>query len=89
MNALSAASSKHNKLLKANRLFVQKRFEILETYKKGTSEFYDAKLAQVDYIRNVDRARGKINRWVEKCKQLANAIKDLLQKFLACEIHVP
>ena len=56
IDALSAASSKHNKLLTANRLFVQKRFEILETYRKGTSEFYDAKLAQVGYIRNVDRS---------------------------------
>ena len=66
IDSLNKTSDKNNKLLTANRLFVQKGFEILKTYKKGTSEFYDAKLAQVDYIRNVEKARGKINRWVEK-----------------------
>ena len=63
---LNAAISKNSKLLTANRLLFQKGFKILKTYKKGISEFYDAKLTQVDYIRNAEKARGKINRWVEK-----------------------
>ena len=66
IDTLNAAISKNNKLLTANRLFLEKSLEILKTFKKGTNEFFDAKLAQVDYIRNVGKARGKINRWVEK-----------------------
>ena len=66
IDSLNKTSDENNKLLTANRLFVQKGFEILKTYKKGSSKFYDAKLAQVDYIRNVEKARGKINRWVGK-----------------------
>ena len=76
IDTLNATSSKNNKLLTANRLFVQKSLEILKTYKKGTSEFYDEKVVQVDYIRNAEKARRKINRWVEK--KTNDRIKDLI-----------
>ena len=76
IDTLNAASSKNSKLFAANRLFLQKSFEILKTYKKGTSEFFDAKLAQVDYIRNAEKARRQINRWVEK--KTSDKIKDLI-----------
>ncbi|KAL9959830.1 hypothetical protein ACROYT_G033187 [Oculina patagonica] len=66
IDTLNGASDENNKLLTANRLFVEKSFEILKAYKEGTREFYDAELAQVDYITNVEKAREEINRWVKE-----------------------
>ena len=61
-DVLNVASSKNNKLFAANRLFV--------------SEFYDAKLAQVGYTRNVEKAREKINHWADK--KTNDKIKNLI-----------
>ena len=66
IDTLNGASDENNKLLTANRLFVQKSFEILEAFKIGTREFYDAELALVDYITNAEKAREEINHWVEQ-----------------------
>lgn len=76
IQTLNGASDKDNKLLTANRLFVQKSFEILQAFKEGTRKFYDAELALVDYIANVEKAREEINHWVEK--QTNDKIKDLI-----------
>ncbi|KAL9959832.1 hypothetical protein ACROYT_G033189 [Oculina patagonica] len=76
IDTLNGASDQKNKLLTANKLFVEKSFEILEAFKEGTREFYAAELAQVDYIRNVEKAREEINRWVEK--KTNDKIKDLI-----------
>ena len=65
IDTLNGASDQNNKLFTANRLFVQKSFEILEAFRIGTREFYDAELALVDYITNPEEARGEINHWVE------------------------
>ena len=73
---LNGASDENNKVLTANRLFVEKSFEILGAFKEGTREFYDAELALVDYITNVEKAGGEINRWVEE--KTNNKIKDLI-----------
>ena len=63
IDTLNGASDENNKLLTANRLFVEQSFEILKAFKEGTREVYDAELALVDYITNVEKARGEINRW--------------------------
>ncbi|KAL9985006.1 hypothetical protein ACROYT_G007359 [Oculina patagonica] len=76
IDAINGASDEDNKLLTANRLFVQKSFEILEAFKEGTREFYDAELALVDYITNVEKAREEINCWVEE--KTNDKIKDLI-----------
>ena len=39
IDSLNGASDQSNKLLTANRLFVQKSFDILEAFKIGTREF--------------------------------------------------
>ena len=76
IDTLNGASDESNKLLTANRLFVEKSFEILKAFKEGTREFYDAELALVDYITNVEKAREEINRWVEE--KTNDKIKDLI-----------
>jgi len=76
IDALNGASDENNKLLTANRLFVQKSFEILEAFKEGTREFYDAELALVDYITNSEKATEEINHWVEQ--KTNEKIKDLI-----------
>jgi len=76
IDSLNGASDENNKLLTANRLFVQKSFEILEAFKTGTREFYDAELALVDYITNAEKAREEINHWVEQ--KTNDKIKDLI-----------
>ncbi|KAL9959831.1 hypothetical protein ACROYT_G033188 [Oculina patagonica] len=76
IDTLNGASDENIKLLTANRLFVEKSFEILEVFKEGTREFYDAELALVDYITNVEKSREEINRWVEE--KTNDKIKDLI-----------
>ena len=76
IDSLNGTSDENNKLLTANRLFVQKSFDILEAFKEGTREFYDAELALVDYITNAENAREEINHWVEQ--KTNDKIKDLI-----------
>ena len=76
IDTLNGASDENNKLLTANRLFVQKSFDILETFKIGTREFYDAEPSLVDYITNAEEAREEINHWVES--KTNDKIKDLI-----------
>ena len=78
IDMLNGASDENNKLLTANRLFVQKSFDILEAFKEGTREFYDAELALVDYVTNAENAREEINHWVEK--KTNYKIKDLIPR---------
>ena len=76
IDTLNGTSDENNKVLTANRLFVEKSFEILEAFKEGTREFYDAELALVDYIANAGKAREEINHWVEQ--KTNDKIKDLI-----------
>lgn len=76
IDSLNGASDENNKLLTANRLFVQKSFEILKSFQEGTREFYHAEIALVDYVANVEKAREEINQWVEQ--QTNDKIKDLI-----------
>ena len=66
ISTLNAASDNNTKLLTANKLFIEKSFEILETFKEGTREFYDAEVALVDYKAHAERVREEINQWVEQ-----------------------
>ena len=76
IDSLNEASDENNKLLTANRLFVQKSCEILKSFQEGTREFYHAEIALVDYIANAEKAREEINQWVEQ--QTNDKIKDLI-----------
>lgn len=76
IDSLNGASDQSNKLLTASRLFVQKNYDILEAFKEGTREFYDAELALVDYSTNAEEAREEINHWVEQ--KTNDKTKDLI-----------
>ena len=76
ISTLNAASDNNTKLLTANKLFIEKSFEILESFKEGTREFYDAEVALVDYKAHAERVREEINQWVEQ--KTNDKIKDLI-----------
>ena len=83
LHSLNNASDGNNTLLTANRLFVQKGFEILKAFKEGTGKFYGAELALVDYLENVEGARQDINQWVEE--KTNDKIKDLIPQGMLSE----
>ena len=66
ISTLNPASDNNTKLLTANRLFIEKSFEVFESFINGTREFYDAEVALVDYVKHCEKARKEINRWVEQ-----------------------
>ena len=66
LSALNAASDNSNKLLTANKPFIEKSVEILESFKEGNPEFYDAEVGLVDYEEHTEKAREEINQWVEQ-----------------------
>uniref|UniRef100_A0A8C5MPR1 Leukocyte elastase inhibitor n=1 Tax=Leptobrachium leishanense TaxID=445787 RepID=A0A8C5MPR1_9ANUR len=84
----------HYDLNLANGLFGQKGFEYEEDYVSDTKKFYNAKLEEVDFKKDTEKARQTINVWVDN--QTNGKIKDLFAKdsistatvlALACAIH--
>ncbi|XP_061569031.1 leukocyte elastase inhibitor-like [Cololabis saira] len=60
----------------ANRLYGEQSYQFVEDFLKKTRKYYKAELECVDFMKNVEAARLKINSWVEK--QTHDKIKDLL-----------
>ncbi|MGQ9617805.1 MAG: serpin family protein [Candidatus Aminicenantia bacterium] len=50
----------------ANALWVQKDYKILPDYLERVEKFYMGKASNVDFIRETEKARELINRWVEE-----------------------
>lgn len=70
LEALQASNTATNELLTANRLFLQRDFDILPDFVEGTKKFYDAEVGMVDYQDDTENARKEVNAWVEeKTKQ--------------------
>ncbi|CAG5127350.1 unnamed protein product [Candidula unifasciata] len=59
----------------ANRIFVEKTFNVLETFTKQTKEWYLAEPAQANFKEQPEIEAAKINAWV--AEQTQNKIKDL------------
>ena len=76
LSSLNAASDNNTKLLTANKLFIEKSIEVLETFKNGFREFYDAEVGLVDYKFHAEQVREEINQWVEE--KTNDKIKDLI-----------
>ena len=76
LSTVNAVSDNNTKLLVANKLFIEKSLEILESFKEGTSEFYNAEVGLVDFKFHAERAREEINKWVEQ--KTNDKIKDLI-----------
>lgn len=60
----------------ANRLWGQEGYHFLPAFLAATREYYDAELAQIDFARQTDQARQRINAWVEE--QTQGKIQDLI-----------
>jgi serpin B len=60
----------------ANRLWGQQGSHFLPGFLATTREHYGAELAQVDFARQADRARQRINAWIEE--QTRRKIQDLI-----------
>jgi len=61
-----AGNAGRNELLMANRLWVQKGFELRAAFEKTLADNYRAPLAPVDFIGNSEAARSQINGWTEE-----------------------
>lgn len=76
LGAINSTSDAQNELLTANRLFAHREFEILQAFKEGSRDFYNAEVAMVDYIGDTEGARNTVNAWVEE--KTKEKIKDLI-----------
>jgi len=72
---LNSASSGYTISL-ANALWAEKTYPFLPEYTRVADEYYSAKVANLDFIRQPDASRATINRWVEE--HTNNKIKNLL-----------
>ncbi|XP_053570627.1 leukocyte elastase inhibitor [Bombina bombina] len=59
----------------ANRMYVKQDFELKEQFKQCTEELLNAKAEAVDFQKDPEKARTKINAWVES--QTKDKIKEL------------
>ena len=66
----------HYQLSVANALWGQKDYPFLESFITLNKDFYHAGLENVDFVRETEKARRKINAWVENKTQ--DKIKDLI-----------
>jgi serpin B len=64
------------RLLVSNRLWGQQGLHFLPGFLAVTRDHYDAELAQVDFARQTERARQRINAWIEE--QTQDKIRDLI-----------
>ena len=65
-------------LMMANALWLQKDYRFLPAYLKQVESDYDAAFERVDFIKETEASRQKINQWIED--KTNNKIKELLQK---------
>ena len=61
LSTLNATSDSNTKLLTANKLFIEKSFNILESFKGGIREFYNAEVGLVDFQVHTEQGREEIN----------------------------
>jgi serpin B len=80
LSALAAALAKSgnssgNVFLDANRLWLQRDFEILPGFRRLLESTYRAPAALLDFVRHAEAARREINTWTER--QTRGRIRDL------------
>ncbi len=59
----------------ANALWVQKDYKLLDEYLRTTSQYYEAKATNMDFVEKTEESRQTINNWV--ADQTNQKIKDL------------
>jgi len=67
---------KQYELHTANALWAQKGYPLLTEYVSTVEKYYGGKVTDLDFARETENSRLKINRWVEE--QTNNRIKDLI-----------
>ena len=60
----------------ANALWIQEGYKLHDEFKALNNNYYEAGLNLLDFVRNTEKSRLKINKWVEK--KTKGKIKDLL-----------
>jgi serpin B len=75
-NLNTACNTGDNKLQTANGLWVQKGFAIEAAFDDTLTKAYHARLTPLDFIKDPEGARSRINSWTEE--QTKEKIKDLL-----------
>ena len=50
----------------ANRMYIQNSFSVLKDFRKLARKSFGSDTKQVDFVKNGEKARRNINRWVEK-----------------------
>ncbi|HLP10626.1 MAG TPA: serpin family protein [Flavobacteriales bacterium] len=78
MNEINSRNGEDVKLSVANRLFGDKRYKFKSGFIKQTDELYKAPLEKVDFVKEFEKSRSRINAWVEE--KTNDKIKDLLKK---------
>lgn len=72
---LNQPSASYNLSL-ANRLYSQKKFDILQTYLNTLKTYYKSEIKSVDFVNKAEETRQEINTWVES--KTNSKIKDLI-----------
>jgi serpin B len=70
-----AANTGDNLFLPANRVWIQRDFDILPEYRRTLDETYHAPAAAADFVHNAEVVRREINSWTEQ--QTKSRIRDL------------
>lgn len=76
LNAVINKPSSSYEMKLANCLFGEKSFSFLQEFLEQTKKFYEAELSPEDFLNNPEKARNKINAWVQN--QTEGKIQDLL-----------
>ena len=64
----------------ANRVIIQKDFEVLESYKNVLKNYFEAELDEIDFSKNKEKTVNLVNDWVKKMTN--NTIDKLIEESL-------
>jgi len=78
MDAINSLNNSDVNISVANRLFGDKRFKFNSTYLEGINTHFNAPLEKVDFVKDLEGSRKKINTWVED--KTHNKIKELIKQ---------
>ncbi len=78
IDAINSLNNSDVKISVANRLFGDKKFKFNLTYLDGVENNYNASLEKVDFVKDLEGSRKKINTWVED--KTHNKIKELIKQ---------
>jgi serine protease inhibitor len=63
---ICSQSSGNMSLEVANRMYIQATFNVLQDFRKTVRKTFGSDTKEVNFVKNHEKARRKINNWVEK-----------------------